>query len=200
MADSAGPGPGGGGDGRADAWPSQPSLPPTVSLDEAGDPGLAPTEPERWTAGPPPSGAAPTTPYFHDIEAPGAAGVVDAGAPVFGQPAYGQPAYPPPPYGYGGAYGPYAYGGGYAPPRNNGLAVASLVCGICAFVVCQIVAIPGLILGLRARRQIRESGGAETGDAFALAGIVLSAIGLFLLVALVVVYAAIIIVAANAGP
>ena len=74
-----------------------------------------------------------------------------------------------------------------------------MVCGILAFAFCQLLAIPGLILGLRARRQIRESQGAETGDAFALAGIILSAIGLVLLVAVVVIYALFIGVAVSSG-
>jgi hypothetical protein len=96
-------------------------------------------------------------------------------------------------------YGPYASTGWVPAQKNNGLAIASMVCGICAFAVCQLVAIPGLILGIRARRQIRESNGAETGDAFALTGIVLSAIGLALLVVIVAIYAIFIGVAVSSG-
>jgi hypothetical protein len=191
MAEPVGTRPGGGdGGGPSDPWPSRPTTPPQTG---GYDLGGAPTDPEipRTPDGPPP----PTTegPFFHDLS--GGAGPFDtapgSGAPVPATSPYGPQGYPPPPYGYGyGAnpYGPYAYGG-WSPPSNNGLAVASMVCGILAFVFCQVLAIPGLILGLRARRQIRESQGAETGDVFALAGIILSAIGLVLLVAVVVIYA-----------
>ena len=164
----------------------------------------APTEPElpRTLESPPTTDGSP--PMFYDLNAPPLRPDQPAYPPGSGYPGYGAPGaahppapYPvaqdagggyPPPYGYGATpYGPYAYGA-YAPPKNNGLAVASMVLGICGFVLCQIFAIPGLFLGLRARRQIRESNGTETGDAFALAGIILSGIGVALLVLIVIVY------------
>jgi hypothetical protein len=122
------------------------------------------------------------------------------------------PATPPPPaYGYGQGYGtgpaagfgyPYGPGGpggyGYQPPaRTNGNAVASLVCGICAFVVCPLTAIAGIVTGVRARRQIRDSGGQEQGDGLAVAGLVISGLGLVYLVGLAIFLAFFITLAAT---
>ena len=83
------------------------------------------------------------------------------------------PGYPPP---GGGGYPP---GGGYAPPKTNGLAVASLVTGILSILLCPVFGIAGLITGYSAKRQIRESNGAETGDGLATGGIITSFIGIF---------------------
>ncbi|MFO8013622.1 MAG: DUF4190 domain-containing protein [Phycisphaerae bacterium] len=80
--------------------------------------------------------------------------------------------YPPPP----------------ATPRQNGLAVASLVLGIVSLACSQcITALPGVILGHIALRQIRDSGGAETGEGMAIGGLVCGyiSIGIAVLVALV---------------
>lgn len=71
----------------------------------------------------------------------------------------------------------------YMPPRNNGLAVASLVLGIIGLVTsCCLVgvlpAIPGLILGLTGYFHARRSGGREKGAGLAVAGIILSAIAI----------------------
>ena len=55
--------------------------------------------------------------------------------------------------------------------KTNGLAVASLVCGIVGcFTVTAIVAI---VLGFVARNQIEQSGGTQQGSGMALAGIIL---------------------------
>ena len=67
------------------------------------------------------------------------------------------PAMPPAPPGV-----PYA--------RTNVKAVWSLVLGICGFVFV-LAAIPALILGYRAKKEIRSSG--QHGDDLATAGIVL---------------------------
>ena len=80
--------------------------------------------------------------------------------------------YPPPPPGYPGYPPPPGYG--YGPPRGtNGFAIAALVC---AFVCAPL----GLIFGIMARKQIRQSG--EDGDGLALAGIIVSAVSLALIV------------------
>jgi hypothetical protein len=92
-----------------------------------------------------------------------------------------QPPPPPPP----GSYGGYPPGAGYpATPRNDGMAVAALICGICAVVLWLCYAVPGLVLGpiafflgLSSRRRIAASGGALTGSGLALAGIITGAIG-----------------------
>ncbi|MGY1764128.1 DUF4190 domain-containing protein [Geodermatophilus sp. SYSU D00779] len=110
----------------------------------------------------------------------GAAGQPEYGAPpgfgsqpgYGGQPPYGQPAYGPPP-GYGGqpGYGVPGYGlpPGYVYPRpTNTLAILSLVM---AFVFSPV----GLVLGIVARRQMRQTG--EQGEGLALAGIIIGGIG-----------------------
>jgi Domain of unknown function (DUF4190) len=54
---------------------------------------------------------------------------------------------------------------------TNGLAIASLVCGIVGcFTITAIVAI---VLGFVARNQIEKSGGTQQGSGMALAGIIL---------------------------
>jgi hypothetical protein len=77
------------------------------------------------------------------------------GHPGWGQPGYGPPGYGPPPgYGY--------------PRPTNTLAILALVM---AFVFSPV----GLVLGIVARRQIRETG--EQGDGLALAGIIVGGLG-----------------------
>jgi hypothetical protein len=83
-----------------------------------------------------------------------------------GQVPFAGSAAPPPGYPVQ-HYGPYAY----APARpTNGLAIASLVVSIASFVVCPLFAVVGVVLGYRARTQIRERN--EDGDGLALAGII----------------------------
>jgi len=101
-------------------------------------------------------------------------------------PGYGAPSAG---YGYGAPAG-YGYGYGYPAPvrKTNGNAIASLVCGVCAFFVCPIAAIGGLVTGFRARRQIQDSNGAEDGDGLAVAGLIVSGLGILYLVGIIVVY------------
>jgi Domain of unknown function (DUF4190)/Domain of unknown function (DUF1707) len=63
-----------------------------------------------------------------------------------------------------------------APQRTNGLAVASLVCGIGQLVAFWPATILAIVLGHKARRDIRRTG--EQGDGLARAGIVLGYVGL----------------------
>ncbi len=137
------------------------------------------------------------------------------GQPGYGQaaPGYGQTPYPQTPYpqtGYQqGGYGPTGYGqggygqtgfgapgysqpypsGGFSPypaaPKNNGLAIASLVCSILGL-CCGVGGVLGVIFGFVARGQIKRSGGAQKGSGLALAGIIVGfvvhcAIGLLVL-------------------
>jgi hypothetical protein len=76
-----------------------------------------------------------------------------------------QPPGPPPPPQYG-AYPPPAP----APPTNT-LAIIALVCAF-------VFAPAGIICGIIARRQIRQTG--ESGDGLALAAIIVSAVQLVL--------------------
>ncbi|WP_326664803.1 DUF4190 domain-containing protein [Streptomyces canus] len=104
------------------------------------------------------------------------------GPPPQGQQPYGQQPYGQHPYGqqpYGQPYGPpyQTWGQGYSPyarPSSvNGLAVASLVLGV----LCCFPAV-GLVLGVIALVQIKKKG--QSGKALAIAGSVLSSLGLAL--------------------
>ena len=75
-------------------------------------------------------------------------------------------------------------------PWTNGLAVASLACGVAQFAFGPLATIPAIVLGHMARSQIKRTG--EQGAGLALAGLVLgwaaAILGvLFILFALVVV-------------
>lgn len=111
---------------------------------------------------------------------------------------YPQQGYPPPP-AYGQPHDPYANqyataGPTYGPPnqgfapqqfgqpgypaqypvagqRTNGLAIAALVCGLLPF-FC-VTSVIAIILGHIGLSQVKNSGGAETGEGMALAGLVL---------------------------
>jgi hypothetical protein len=104
------------------------------------------------------------------------------GPPPQGQQPYGQQPYGQQPYGqpYGQSYGPpyQTWGQGYSPyarPSSsvNGLAVASLVLGV----LCCFPAV-GLVLGVIALAQIKKKG--QSGKGLAIAGSVLSSLGLAL--------------------
>ena len=84
--------------------------------------------------------------------------------PGYGQPSYGQPAYGQGTPGYGP---PVGYLPQYARPTNT--------MAILALVMAFVFAPAGLILGIIARKQIRQTG--EQGDGLALAGIIVG--GLF---------------------
>jgi hypothetical protein len=128
---------------------------------------------------PPPAGSG-QAPYGQPpaYGAPGYGPPPAYGPPAYGPPAYGPPAYGPPP-GYGPGYPP-AYG--YARPTNT-MAILALVF---IFVFSPV----SLVLGLIARRQIRETG--EQGDGMALAGVIVGGIsvGLFVVGILFFVVAA----------
>jgi hypothetical protein len=128
--------------------------------------------PELWT-GPPLSG--PAVPQGAPSAYPGQAGAPPASA---GGP-YGRQI---PPQGYL----PYTPYGGPAIKRNNGLAVASLVCA-CAGFLFIVPGVLGVIFGFIARSQIRQSRGTQGGDGLALAGIIVGFawIGLFLILVIV---------------
>jgi hypothetical protein len=79
------------------------------------------------------------------------------------------PAAPPPPPGYG-------YGEG-APVRNDGKAVASLVCGLVGLVLAGIIlGIVAIVFGVQSRKAIDASGGQLKGRGMATAGLVLGII------------------------
>jgi Domain of unknown function (DUF4190) len=127
-----------------------------------GDPPPAPPPPPGSAAG---GHAAPGYPP-PGYAAPGYA------TPGYGQP-YGPPGYPPPGYGASG-YGMTGYPGVHVRPTNT--------MAILALVMAFVFAPAGLVLGIVARRQIRQTG--EDGDGLALAGIIVGGIvtALFVLV------------------
>ena len=96
-------------------------------------------------------------------------------------PGYGPPppGYPPPPPGYGPP--PPGYGGWGPPPqrRTNGLAIASMICGIvgCFYGIPAILAI---VFGFIARSQIRKN--PQEGSGMALAGIILGFVWIVVIV------------------
>jgi hypothetical protein len=71
---------------------------------------------------------------------------------------------------------------GATPPTYNTMAIISIVCAI---TLCGVGSIPAVILGHLAKKQIRESGGAEKGDELATAGLVIGYIGLAVMVIVV---------------
>jgi len=80
--------------------------------------------------------------------------------------------------------GPAHYQGGWypapqPPQTTNSMAVAALVCGIGEFFTMGLTAVPAVIFGHVARRQLRQT--RQRGDGMALAGLLLgwAAIGLF---------------------
>lgn len=58
------------------------------------------------------------------------------------------------------------------PPKTEGLAIASMVCGIVGFVSCGLTGIAAAILGHKANKKIARSNGALGGSGFATAGLV----------------------------
>ena len=97
--------------------------------------------------------------------------------PAYGQPAYGPPEYGPPP-GYPPMY----------PRQTNTMAILALVLAF-------VFAPAGLILGIIARRQIRQTG--EEGSGLALAGIIVGGIFTAIFVLFILIW--IVAVASIAG-
>lgn len=69
--------------------------------------------------------------------------------------------------------------------RTNGLAVASLACGLAQFAFGPLATIPAIVLGHMARSQIRRSG--EQGAGLALAGLLLGWAAVILAVVVIVI-------------
>ena len=68
-----------------------------------------------------------------------------------------------------------------AEPKTSGMAIASLVLGICGFVVCGIAGIVGLILGIVGLSSIKKSAGQLKGEGLAIAGIAVSSVSIVLI-------------------
>jgi len=68
-----------------------------------------------------------------------------------------------------------------AEPKTSGMAIASLILGICGFVSCGITSIVGLILGIVGFSAIKKSAGQLKGEGLAIAGIVVSSVSIVLI-------------------
>jgi uncharacterized membrane protein len=93
----------------------------------------------------------------------------------------------PPPVPIAAPFAPVAPAGPFAPPaptKKSGMAIASLILGICG--ICGITALIGLILGIIAMSKIRKSNGVLGGFGLALAGTIVSALFLLLILLTVV--------------
>jgi Domain of unknown function (DUF4190)/Domain of unknown function (DUF1707) len=92
------------------------------------------------------------------------------------------------------------YPDGWYPPREpapagtNSMAIAALVCGVAGFFIMGLTAVPAIVLGHAARRQLRRTG--EQGDGLALAGLILGWAGIALIA---VAVAALIIIAGHSA-
>ena len=113
---------------------------------------------------------------------------------------YGQMPLPPPGDPYGPPpgypqYGQYGYAQPqYAPSRGtNGMAIASLVCGVLGFSTCGITSILAIIFGHVALGQIRRN--EEDGRGLGIAGLVLG----YVAVAIGLIIILIAVIAANSG-
>jgi hypothetical protein len=112
---------------------------------------------------------------------------------------YSQGQFPPgqyPPGQYPPAYGSpgFAY---VTPigPKNNGMAIASLICAIGGIFFLGIPSVLGIIFGFVARSQIERSDGTQTGSGLALAGIIVG----FCVVALGILIVILAVVSAHNG-
>ena len=68
------------------------------------------------------------------------------------------------------------------PAENSGLAIASMILGISAF-LCGVTAIPAVICGHIALSKIKRSQGRMTGGGFAIAGLITGYLGMLILIA-----------------
>ncbi|MFF3564524.1 DUF1707 and DUF4190 domain-containing protein [Streptomyces sp. NPDC002574] len=80
------------------------------------------------------------------------------------------------------------------PPGVNSKAIAALICGISA-VFLGLTALPAIVLGHLARREVRRTG--EQGDGFALAGLILGYVVTALLLLVAVLVAVLVVAVTN---
>ena len=146
-------------------------IPEPAQTNEPAEPGQAAQPGQPDTTQEQPGGGLP--PY------PGA-GNVYGGAPESYLGQAGQSQYP---------YSSSSYGGPSPSVKNNGLAVASLICS-CVGLLFALLGILGIVFGFIARSQIRRSQGAQKGDGLALAGIIIGFVSIALVITIFAVRAA----------
>jgi hypothetical protein len=105
-----------------------------------------------------------------------------------------QPAADPYRQAYASSGGQYSFGAPIATPSTNRTAITSLICGVVGMFLFFPAAIPAVICGHTARRQIRQTGAGGSG--LALAGLIMGYLGLLILIGLVV---AVVAVVSSAG-
>jgi len=121
----------------------------------------------------------PPGPPDNDDSVPEQPGPEESGPaqPGYGQPGYGQPTSGPP-YGY------------VESTPTNGKATTALIVGIASLVLSfcclGIAGVVAVVLGVKARNEISASGGKQTGEGMALAGIITGAVAVLISLALVV--------------
>ncbi|WP_037870780.1 DUF4190 domain-containing protein [Streptomyces sp. SPB074] len=175
--------PGGAGERLDLSKPPVPEQPPGEP-GAASRPGPPPQSPPHPYGTPgAPYGQAPGAPYGHDFGGP-----YDR-APVGGYDQVPGGGYGPGPYGQapGPVPGQEPWGPGYGAswqgqtPPGGGLAVAALVCGIAAVVLCWTIAggiilgVLGLVFGIIAMRRSQRTGAPNRG--LGIAGLVLGGVG-----------------------
>lgn len=184
-------------DAQSSGSAPQQSAPPPPGYSSA--PNLS-KQPETPSASPYPSYPPPQQNSAPSYPQP-AAGSYQSGPNPYAQPAGGAYQSGPNPYpqtpGYGyqqPGYQPYGYGQPAA-LGTNGMAIAAMILSICGLLLCMfgVLSLAGLILGVVALNQIKQTG--QQGRGMALAGIWVGAGGL----ALAVIYWVFIIVAAMSG-
>src|SRR3954464_14759079 len=88
----------------------------------------------------------------------------------------------------------------YGPSQSSGSATASLVLGICGFVVCPVVcSVLAIVFAHQAYREIDASGGRIGGRGLAQAGLILGWIGVALCVLALLFFVVVFLVAANSS-
>lgn len=112
---------------------------------------------------------------------PGPGELAPAPAPSYGPPGAGSYGYPP-------AGAPYGYP---TTSKNNGLAIASLVCSF-FFWIYGVGAILAIVFGFIARSQIKQSNGTQRGGGMALAGIIIGFVGIVIGIVVVIVVVAVV--------
>lgn len=134
--------------------------------------------------GPPSGGYQPPGDYPPPGSYPPASGYPPPGG-------YPPPAAFPPPAGYPpvGAYPPPGYPAGYPPPTGtNGLAIASLVLSLLGLTCYGVTSVIGVILGIVAMNQVKQSG--QEGRGMALAGVIIGGVSIALWVIGIILYVA----------
>jgi len=87
------------------------------------------------------------------------------------------------------------------PSNNDGVAIASLVCGIMSFICFPINLLPAIaavVCGHISRKKLVERTGSTEGGGMSLAGLILGYIGIVIGIGIIVIYAVIIVAAVAA--